>query len=71
MQVKVHFRITRDRAGLPADFSAARRIAATDGQSIEEIARAELYGLLSRLWLAPPDATLLDRFRVATTEAPE
>ena len=42
MQVKVHFRITRDRAGLPADFSAARRIADTDGQSIEEIARAEL-----------------------------
>ena len=24
----------------------------------EEIARAELYGLLARLWLAPPDAAL-------------
>jgi len=37
----------------------------------EEIARAELYGLLARLWLAPPDAALLDQFRVAVTEAPE
>ncbi len=37
----------------------------------EEIARAELYGLLARLWLAPPDAELLAEFRVAVTEAPE
>ena len=36
----------------------------------EEIARAELYGLLARLWYAPPDAELLDAFRVAPTEAP-
>ncbi|MGB3068326.1 MAG: molecular chaperone TorD family protein [Ottowia sp.] len=37
----------------------------------EEIARAELYGLLARLWLAPPDADLLGQFRVAVTQAPE
>ena len=37
----------------------------------EEVGRAELYGLLSRLWLAPPDAALLEQFRVAVTEAPE
>jgi TorA maturation chaperone TorD len=37
----------------------------------EEIARAELYGLLARLWLAPPDAALLDEFRVAVTSAPQ
>ena len=37
----------------------------------EEIARAELYGLLARLWLAPPDAELLSQFRVAVTESPE
>lgn len=37
----------------------------------EELARAELYGLLARLWLAPPDAALLQQFRVAVTEAPE
>ena len=37
----------------------------------EEIARAELYGLLARLWLAAPDDELLSQFRVAVTEAPE
>lgn len=37
----------------------------------EELARAELYGLLARLWLAPPDAALLQQFKVAVTEAPE
>lgn len=36
----------------------------------EEIARAELYGLLARLWYAPPDAELLTAFKVAATEAP-
>ena len=36
----------------------------------EELARAELYGLLARLWLAPPDDALLEQFRVADTEAP-
>ncbi len=36
-----------------------------------ELARAELYGLLSRLWLAPPDAELLQQFSVAVTQAPE
>ena len=37
----------------------------------EELQRAELYGLLARLWFAPPDAELLAQFRVAVTEAPE
>ena len=37
----------------------------------EELARAELYGLLARLWLAPPDAPLLQQFRVAVTQAPQ
>ena len=37
----------------------------------EEIARAELYGLLARLWIAPPDAPLLQQFGVAVTEAPQ
>ena len=37
----------------------------------EELARAELYGLLSRLWHAPPDEALLAQFRVAVTQAPE
>jgi TorA maturation chaperone TorD len=37
----------------------------------EELARAELYGLLARLWLAAPDAALLQQFSVAVTQAPE
>jgi TorA maturation chaperone TorD len=37
----------------------------------EELQRAELYGLLARLWLAPPDAALFEQFRVAVTEAPQ
>ncbi len=37
----------------------------------EELARAELYGLLSRLWLAPPDAELMQQFKVAVTQAPQ
>ena len=36
----------------------------------EELQRAELYGLLAGLWLAPPDAGLLEQFRVAVTRAP-
>jgi TorA maturation chaperone TorD len=36
----------------------------------EELARAELYGLLARLWYAAPDAELLGAFQVAPTEAP-
>lgn len=36
----------------------------------EEVARAELYGLLARLWYAAPDAALLDALQVAVTEAP-
>lgn len=37
----------------------------------EELARAELYGLLAQLWLAPPDAALAEQFRTAVTQAPE
>lgn len=44
--------------------------AASSSALDEEIARAELYGLLARLWYAPPDAQLLDAFKVAATEAP-
>ncbi|MDP1901928.1 MAG: molecular chaperone TorD family protein [Rubrivivax sp.] len=37
----------------------------------EEGARAELYGLLASLWLAPPDGALLQQFSTAVTQAPE
>jgi TorA maturation chaperone TorD len=36
----------------------------------EEVARAELYGVLSRLWYVAPDAELLAQLQVAVTEAP-
>ncbi len=36
----------------------------------EEVARAELYGLLSQLFYAPPAEALLVQLRVAVTEAP-
>ncbi|MEI7538806.1 MAG: molecular chaperone TorD family protein [Comamonadaceae bacterium] len=36
----------------------------------EELARAELYGLLSALYYAPPSADLLAQLRLAATEAP-
>lgn len=37
----------------------------------EEVARAELYGLLAQLWLGPPGEALLQQFRVAVTQAPQ
>jgi TorA maturation chaperone TorD len=37
----------------------------------EELQRAELYGLLSRLWFLPPDEALLEQFATAVTQAPE
>jgi TorA maturation chaperone TorD len=37
----------------------------------DELARAELYGLLARLWFAPLDEALAEQFRVAVTEAPQ
>ena len=42
-----------------------------DNSNDEELARAELYGLLARLWLAPPDAALLQQFNGAVTQAPQ
>jgi hypothetical protein len=42
MNVKVHYRITQDRAGLPQDFSGARRFVAGEGQVIEDMAKAQL-----------------------------
>jgi TorA maturation chaperone TorD len=37
----------------------------------DELARADLYGLLARLWLAPPDAALLQQFALAAMQPPE
>lgn len=37
----------------------------------DELARADLYGLLAQLWLAPPDATLHAALASATTPSPQ
>jgi TorA maturation chaperone TorD len=49
----------------------ARPISITTADAGEELDRAELYGLLAQLWLAPPDADLLQQFAVAVTQARE
>ena len=57
---------------LPAPSGQAKNMTTTapitfgSADQSEEIARAELYGLLAQLWLAPPDAELLEQFRVKT-----
>lgn len=45
------------------------RFTAAAADEADELARADLYGLLARLWIAPPDAALLQQFAVAVTEA--
>ena len=45
-------------------------IAFVGGDDAEELARAEIYGLLAALFYAPPDAALHAQFQVAVTEAP-
>ena len=77
-------RLPRDRHAQQSERSAHHRpvsdaramsdrrslhFASADGS--EELARAELYGLLAQLWLAPPDAALLQQFEVAVTQAPQ
>ncbi len=42
MNVIVHYRITRDRAGFAQDFSAARRFVANEDEVIEEMAKSSL-----------------------------
>jgi TorA maturation chaperone TorD len=49
----------------------ARPISITAADAGEELERAELYGLLAQLWLAPPDAELLQQFAVAVTQTRE
>jgi TorA maturation chaperone TorD len=51
--------------------SAPSGVKLIDRDEGEELQRAELYGVLARLWMAPPDAGLLAQFAVAVTEAPQ
>lgn len=42
MNVKIHYRITQDRAGIPQEYSGARHFIASDGENVEESARKQL-----------------------------
>lgn len=42
MKVKVHYRITQDRAGIPQDFAGARHFPAMEMQAVVDMARAQL-----------------------------
>lgn len=42
MKVKIHYRITQDRAGIPQDFTGARRFVVGAGQAVEDLARTQL-----------------------------
>ncbi|RVT54076.1 TorD/DmsD family molecular chaperone [Rubrivivax albus] len=51
--------------------TAPIRLAPAAADDSVELERAELYGLLAALWLAPPDEALLRQFGVAVTQAPQ
>lgn len=51
-----------------SEVASALRLSTADDR--EEIARAEVYGLLASLYHAPPSLELYDQLRVAVTEAP-
>jgi TorA maturation chaperone TorD len=55
---------------LSAAAPEALRLRPQAADDAHELERAELYGLLARLWFAPPDEALQAQFRVAVTEAP-
>ncbi len=55
--------MSRDAAARPLTFAAG-------ADDAEELARAEVYGLLAALFYAPPDAAMHAAFQVAVTEAP-
>ena len=56
---------------LPAAAPPAQPVHFGSADGSEELARAELYGLLARLWIAAPDEALQGQFAVAVTEAPD
>jgi len=44
MNVKIHYRITQDRAGIPMDYTGARHFVVREGMAIEDAAKAQLAG---------------------------
>lgn len=48
----------------------AKPVVMSEADSGEELARAEIYGVLASLFIAPPTTEMLAQFQVAVTEAP-
>jgi hypothetical protein len=42
MTVKIHYRITQDRAGIPQDFAGARHFVVREDETIEDTAKHQL-----------------------------
>jgi hypothetical protein len=42
MKVKIHYRITQDRAGIPMDYAGARHFVVLEGMAVEAAAKAQL-----------------------------
>lgn len=42
MTLKVFYHINQDRAGIPMDYSGARHFVVSEGQAVEELAKAQL-----------------------------
>lgn len=61
---------TADDDALGAMAQVIQLSAAAPNTLDEETARAEIYGVLSQLYYAPPSAELLSSLRVAVTQAP-
>ena len=55
--------MSSDPAVRPVTFAAG-------ADDAEELARAEIYGVLAALFYAPPDAAMHAQFQLAVTEAP-
>lgn len=42
MNVKIHYRITQDRAGIPQDYTGARHFVVSEGEAVEDMATQQL-----------------------------
>jgi len=42
MNIKIHYRITQDRAGIPQEYTGARHFVVNEGDAVEEMARKQL-----------------------------
>lgn len=57
MTVKIHYRITQDRAGIPQDFAGARHFVVHDDEAIEDTARQQL----AVDYQIPPSAVVISK----------